>query len=576
MLPSHKTPIAPGKYDIFPSHEIGSDRIFTGFDTLANFLSGKENLLIEGYVGVYYEDFVCRLSDSLKQLGKMVTLLNVSFAMKPESEIDNLIAPFLGGDDPVFGTRTTLSLCDLFDLEKLKEICPEDEVINIVYGPGATLTGIAGTLIYIDLPKNEIQYRARRGKTTNLGASTADDPKKMYKRFYFVDWILLNHHKETLLKKIDVIVDGQNPVEPAWMIGDHFREALDGLVHGAFRVRPWFEAGVWGGQWIKDRIEGLPVDVPNYAWSFELITPENGIILESSGLLIEISFDFLMFHDHKAILGMHAEKYGVEFPIRFDFLDTFSGGNLSIQCHPQPEYMTEHFGENFTQEESYYILDAAPGAVCHLGFQEDIDPGQFREALEMSFRNNKALQIEKYVQVLPSKKHDLFLIPPGTIHGSGVDNLVLEISTTPYIFTFKLYDWIRPDLDGKPRPINIEHGMCNLCFDRKGERVGEELVSKPALVASGDDWEHYSLPTHQDHTYDVHRYHFMGEVLIETQNRAHVINLVEGRSIGVETESGMRMNISYAETFVVPAAAIRYHLFNTGNQPATVVVAFMK
>src|SRR5690606_8674040 len=132
------------------------------------------------------------------------------------------------------------------------------------------------------------------------------------------------------------------------------------------------------------------------------------------GVLLELSFDTLMYREYQAILGEHADQYGSYFPIRFDFLDTFDGGNLSIQCHPTLDYIQKNFGEKYTQDETYYIMDCKQGANVYLGFQEDIDPYQFRDALQDSVKNDHVLPVEQYIQRFPSKKHGLYLIPNGT------------------------------------------------------------------------------------------------------------------------------------------------------------------
>jgi mannose-6-phosphate isomerase class I len=283
-----------------------------------------------------------------------------------------------------------------------------------------------------------------------------------------------------------------------------------------------------------------------------------------------------MFHDHQAILGDSAARFGYDFPVRFDFLDTFDGGNLSVQCHPSPAYTQKHFGESFTQDETYYILDCAPGAQVYLGFQGDIDPAALRGALEHSHESGTAIDIERFVRAEPAHPHDLFLIPHGTVHCSGKDVLVLEISATPYIFTFKMYDWMRLDLDGRPRPLNIARAFENLNFTRKGERAHSELVSQPRVITEGADWKLIHLPTHADHFYDVHRYEFETSVAIETNGSPHILSLVEGTSITLETANGMRARFSTIETFVVPAAAGSYRLINDGAGTAKVIQCTMK
>lgn len=577
LLPIEKKS-QPGNYDPYPIHDLGDGKIFEGFDSLARAVKDAGNVVVDGYIGVRFDDFIERLARALVSEGVEPLIWSTTAAMKPEEEIYAMIEPYLGGDDPIFGFRAPLELSDYFDLDKLKSINPDKSAkMNILVGPGAALAGWDATVVYIDIPKNEIQFRARSGSVTNLGASRPMPPKKMYKRFYFVDWVVLNRHKKALLPTVDIMVDGQREDSITWAVGADIRQGLESMSLNGFRVRPWFEPGAWGGQWIREHIPALPHDVPNYAWSFELIVPENGLIFSSDNRMLEVSFDSVMYSNGENVVGSDCySKYGDEFPIRMDYLDNFDGGNLSIQCHPRLEFIQENFGEVLTQEETYYILDTVPGSVVYLGFKDDINPEQFRRALVESFENGTELDVPRYINAEPSEKHGLYLIPPGTLHSSGRNNLVLEISTTPYIFTFKMYDWLSLDLDGKPRPLNIDRAMANLYFDRKGDKIKAEHVSHPVMLENGDDWELWHLPTHRCHSYDVHRYKIGSRVEVKTHGKCHVLNLVEGESADVVTARGRRYHLGYGETLVVSAAAGSYSIDNTSDRDIMVVKAFMK
>jgi mannose-6-phosphate isomerase class I len=247
-----------------------------------------------------------------------------------------------------------------------------------------------------------------------------------------------------------------------------------------------------------------------------------------------------------------------------------------VQCHPRPAYIREHFGESFTQDETYYILDCEPGARVYLGFREEADPATFRGELERSHGEGSPIDADAFVNSEPAHRGDLFLIPNGTIHCSGRDNLVLEISATPYIFTFKMYDWVRRDLEGNLRPLNIPRAWENLYFDRRGESVRRDLIAHPVTIAEGDRWRIVHLPTHPEQFYDVHRLEFSDAIEVETDGDCHVMNVVEGEWITLETAGGMRQRFNHAETFVVPAAAGSYRLVNGGGSPAKVVKAFVK
>ena len=598
---ANETAAGPQGYDIYPLHSLGTGAIHAGYKSLAAWMATQKIVLIDGYVGVFWKSIQEFLDCELQSLGVTTSWYDTASWQKEEADISRMVSPFIGGEGDLWGKKTTLDVADFFNSEGWASLTfPEDQGLHIVIGTGAALAHPDAPMIYCELAKNELQYRMRAGTITNLGgaspASSADhtssssptslpgpmsssspaSPAEMYKRFYFVDWIVLNKYKRSLRHRINVLADVQWADTLTWIFQEELEQGLRHLTRSAFRVRPWFEPGVWGGQWMKEHISGINKEEVNYAWSFEMIVPENGVLLESDGILLEIPFEWLMYQERQAILGRHAHIFGDEFPIRFDFLDTFDGGNLSIQCHPSLPYIRDNFGETITQDETYYILDCKEGAAVYLGFQEGIDPADFRAALEDNKADNTPVPIEQYIQRHNASRHDLFLIPNRTAHSAGADNMVLEISATPYIFTFKMYDWVRLGLDGQPRSINIGHAFHNLDFTRQGAIVKEELLSKPAVLAEGEDWQLWHLPTHAEHFYDVHRLEFDTEITFPTEDYCQVMMLVEGSSVCVTTANGATAVYHYAETFVIPASAVSFHLRNLGEGRARVIKAFIK
>jgi len=577
LIPLQADPTPPGTYDLYPAHPLDDNKAGSGYEALAALLPRAGLVRLDGYGGVFWEELRAGLEGELRKSGCSVQWIATGDYLRPIWEIEALVAPFVG-TDPVWGTRFTGKLEDFFRLAELRAHAGvAASGLTVVYGEGAALASNAGFLAYADVPKNEIQFRARAGSVANLGLKTPLEPKAAYKRCYFVDWVAMNAHKKSVLPSVDLWIDAQRPGLPAFCSGEGLRRGLDGLAASSFRVRPWFEPGIWGGQWCTGVVPQLPRNVPNYAWSFEMIVPENGIVFSSNGVWVECSFDCLMFRSASAVLGEEgAARFGDEFPIRFDFLDTMDGGNLSLQCHPRPAYIRKHFGETFTQDETYYMLETGKDAVVYLGFRDDIQPAGFRAALEHHQKTGEPIDAEKFVLKHPAAKHGLFLIPNGTVHCSGKNGVVLEISATPYIFTFKVYDWGRVDLDGKPRPINIQRAFDNFYFGRKGARVERELISHPRVLGESPGFRRVDLPTHRHHFYAIERLEFTGTCELATEGSVQVMSLVEGRRVALETADGTRREFNYAETFAVPAAAGKFRLVNLGGGEAKVVRSFLK
>jgi mannose-6-phosphate isomerase class I len=487
------------------------------------------------------------------------------------------------GDDRVFGRMSNLALDSYFDSAKLDamrvaaERARESHPILIV-GTGAALISPPGaTVVYADLARWEIQLRWRRLELGNLGLDNLrEDFSLKYKCGYFVEWRAADRLKRRLLPKIDFLLDTNHPQSPKMISGDAFRRALARTARRPFRVVPYFDPAPWGGHWMEEVCD-LPCDVPNHGWCFDCVPEENSLLFGFGEHHVEVPAIDLIFSEPRALLGETVfERFGAEFPIRFDFLDTMGGGNLSLQVHPLTRYIQQAFGMKYTQDESYYLLDAKPDASVYLGLKDAISPQEMVTDLFRAQETGGDFPAEKYVNRWPAKKHDHFLIPAGTIHCSGADGMVLEISATPYIFTFKLWDWGRLGLDGRPRPIYIEHGAANIQWDRTTEWVRRQLINRFEPVAEGNGWREERTGLHELEFIESRRHWFTGAVPHQTSGGVNVLNLVEGDEAIVESPSGAfeTFIVHYVETFIVPAAVgeytIRPHGASAGKLCATI------
>lgn len=552
----------------------GWNDIITALNTRV-LTSRKTVLVIDCYPGVRLEELERNV---LARFGNAVRI-NVETARRDEQTLSEMLARNLT-DDRVFGVLSCHQLAEFFDAEALTALqkqVAEAAGLVIVYGSGAALVHPGDVLVYADMPRWEIQQRMRAGELGNWGVENlTEDMLRRYKRAFFVEWRVFDRHKTPLLKRCDFLLDTTQADAPAMVSGEALRAGLKQTTQQPFRVVPFFDPGVWGGQWMKQRFDLDPAK-PNYAWCFDCVPEENSLLMRFGDVRIEIPSIDVVLLQPRALLGekVHA-RFGAEFPIRFDFLDTVGGQNLSFQVHPLTEYIQQQFGMHYTQDESYYILDAEPGAVVYLGTQTGTRPEAMMDDLRQAARGGKPFDDARFVNQIPAKKHDHFLIPAGTVHCSGAGTMVLEISATPYIFTFKLWDWGRLGLDGLPRPVHLDHGEQVIDWQRDTQWVNDHLVNRIEPVAEGEGWREERTGLHEREFIETRRHWFSGPVVHHTEGGVNVLNLVEGDEARVDSPSGAfePFVVHYAETFIIPAAVGEYRITpwgkGSGQQLATV------
>lgn len=217
-----------------------------------------------------------------------------------------------------------------------------------------------------------------------------------------------------------------------------------------YKLQPVLKDYIWGGYKLKP-----------------LFNRDNG------GKKISESWEVSVHPDGESVCGdktlseiikntpCFIDKAENDLPVLIKYID--AAQNLSVQVHPADEYAQKYENDN-GKTEMWYIISADDGAGIYCGFKKDVDKATCLEKI-------KDGTIEEYLNFIPVKAGDCFLIEAGTVHAIGAGCLICEIQQSSNV-TYRVYDYNRVGADGKPRELHIEKALDVIDFNKFCDKTG--------------------------------------------------------------------------------------------------------
>jgi mannose-6-phosphate isomerase len=238
---------------------------------------------------------------------------------------------------------------------------------------------------------------------------------------------------------------------------------------------PLFKERVWGGRTLAALYrKPLPPEVP-VGESWEIADRPGDESVVANGAFAGRTLRWLMEHHARELLGNAAVAPGGRFPILCKILD--ARDRLSLQVHPRADTAASP-GEPKT--EMWYVAAADPDAELYVGLRH----GVTREAFEEGIRAGRVAQCFHRIRVTAG---DTMFLPSGRVHAIGAGLVIFEIQQNSDT-TFRVYDWDRMGLDGKPRDLHIAESLASIDFSdvepalAGGDTTIEGLFTRRALV----------------------------------------------------------------------------------------------
>ena len=561
--------------------------------------AAKEGVVValDGYTTANWTVFVNLIARECCLLGLGFEAIDANAAtLKSGKEIDAIIDPLLIWDTKIDPTLLYgkvykggyQGLMDEVRTEAFKKAVPASRQagkISVVYGYGSLipeLRELYDVKVFFDLTPMKSMLRIRRGEYSNLGKERPGIINRTIRRCYYCDFecAVRNRHELWENNVPDWYVLDNDPQNLQLMPFGTFSDICAQLVKYPFRAKPCYLEGVWGGSYMK-KLRNLPDEMRNAAWVFDFIPMEVSVVVEAGDEKLDINYCSFVHKEGVNLMGEDCvKKFEGYFPIRFNWDDSYhSTGNMSIQCHSGGEYNVKNYNEFGRQDESYYVVVTGHDAKTFIGFRDDADIPQFFRDIEAADTEHKPCDYMKYVSYEESKPGLQVMLPAGTIHSSGRNQVILEIgSLTIGSYTYKMYDYLRLDFDGKQRPIHTRLGEENVRQDRRYSVIHdlespEYIVQKPRLAASGEGWEEYILGENPQVYFSLRRLEFEKKCEQDTGGKLfHVLTLVDGDAVRVRSvrHPERYFDLQFMDIVCVPADMGRYVIENLGREPVMV------
>lgn len=297
---------------------------------------------------------------------------------------------------------------------------------------------------------------------------------------------------------------------------------------------------VWGGRALERR-PGIALDVAGPVGETWEVFDEG---VRSSGLVSsrfpEGTLHGLMLSEREALLGRARPTPDGRFPLVVKFLSATQP--LSVQVHPDDLLAPKLGAGPVGKHESWYVVDAEPGAFVYLGLREGV--GQE----ELSARAESP-DVVDLLHVLPVRPGDFLDVPGGTLHAIGAGVSILEVQNNVNV-TYRLFDWERVGLDGKPRETHIREAL--LAARVEGE---PRAASSPELTPRAGASRGARLV--EGAPYGLELLDVVGELALDTEDRAVLYVVLEGRgTLRVPGRSDLEpAGLAPGDTWILPAAA---------------------
>ena len=556
--------------------------------------AGAQAVGIDGYPGTQF-DVLVRLIEQQEE--RHILVIPSKDLLKPYDVLQGMLAPYLPEDrelDPVllYGVRYEGGYSGLQDADRVeivKRMIASTKAAGglvIVYGCGALSEEMRDAFdlrVWMDLVPKHAVLNFKYGKATNLCEPYPLSYSATLRRCYYIDFECAMDCRWELIRedKIDLYINANYPDNMQMMPFSALKVMFDALNKRPFRCRPVYLEGVWGGSYVH-KLRNLPDEMTRTAWIFDMIPLEVSLVADMDGVQFETPFFTFVQTQGKKLLGERAyNQFGGYFPIRFNYDDTYhSSGNMSIQCHPDADYVVTNHRELGRQDESYYVVAAGQGACTYLGFKEKDSCKEFFELADRAQHTGELIDYKKYINSVKSFPGTQVMIPAGTVHASGRNQVVLEIgSLTVGSYTYKLYDYQRLDSNtGKPRPIHLEMGRRVIHPERTADYVAENLVNHGYTVREGDGWREFVVGEHDLLYFSLRNESIEKTIDDDTQDDFHVLALVDGDKARVESieHPELAYEMDYMDIVVVPATLGRYRIVNLSKGPIVIHKTLLK